>query len=297
VFDNYKMYRNLPELQSNFENETDESQKPVYPSALYAFVELMGGYSIDVVDDKESPLSYTMSRLGEGQAAKLVELKLAAFPPEEDILDKSKSDWISKSVTLVQIVWFVCQVIGRAVERLPITTLEIFTCGIIICSVIAYLSWWQKPKDIDRPVRLKGLITQTQFTEKGIIEYSYRGQLEHDKEELFSSAAAVVPSLLFGACHIAAWNFAFPTAAEQTIWRIASVACSVLPIIIIIISVIFDGEEDGIPSLIFWLIFWLLLCAYIIVRLYLLIEAFIGLRSVPADVYQTVTWSEYIPHI
>src|SRR5947207_7427471 len=94
-------------------------------------------------------------------------------------------------------------------ERFCAFPVDISTCGIIICSVIAYLSWWQKPKDIDRPVRLKGLITQTQLRENSINEYSYGSGLWDgwESEEVFTKVATVaivVSSLLFGACHIAA---------------------------------------------------------------------------------------------
>ena len=74
MFDKYKMYRKISALQSSLENETDQLQKSVYPSASHAFVECMGGYSIDVVADDESPLlSSTLFRLGKDQAATLVD--------------------------------------------------------------------------------------------------------------------------------------------------------------------------------------------------------------------------------
>jgi hypothetical protein len=39
------------------------------------------------------------------------------------------------------------------------------------------------------------------------------------------------------------------------------------------------------------------LCAlYCLFRLYILVEDFIGLRSVPASVYQSIQWSDFIPH-
>jgi hypothetical protein len=37
--------------------------------------------------------------------------------------------------------------------------------------------------------------------------------------------------------------------------------------------------------------------AYVLIRAYLLVEAFVGLCSVPVNVYWTVNWAAYIPHV
>jgi hypothetical protein len=36
--------------------------------------------------------------------------------------------------------------------------------------------------------------------------------------------------MIFGAIHLAAWNFAFPSQAEQILWRISSIVITVLPL-------------------------------------------------------------------
>lgn len=40
-----------------------------------------------------------------------------------------------------------------------------------------------------------------------------------------------------------------------------------------------------------------LAAAYIMVRLYLVVEDFVAFRSVPIGIYQVVHWASWIPHI
>jgi predicted Rdx family selenoprotein len=70
---------------------------------------------------------------------------------EADIEDRSKGDVISKCVAILQLVWFVIQLIARYTQDLPITLLEIDTLGVVALACIAYIFWWKKPKDIGRP--------------------------------------------------------------------------------------------------------------------------------------------------
>ncbi|KAK0702546.1 hypothetical protein B0T21DRAFT_431893 [Apiosordaria backusii] len=46
------------------------------------------------------------------------------------------------------------QVIGRAAKHLPISLLEINTCGHVACALVIYLLWWNKPLDILVPTLL-----------------------------------------------------------------------------------------------------------------------------------------------
>lgn len=79
--------------------------------------------------------------------------------PEEDfpivtekrIKDMSKGDLLSKGFALWQTAWFVLQIIARAIERLPITELEITTLAYAVLNVITYALWWNKPLGVEQP--------------------------------------------------------------------------------------------------------------------------------------------------
>ncbi|KAF2864620.1 hypothetical protein BDV95DRAFT_509104, partial [Massariosphaeria phaeospora] len=58
---------------------------------------------------------------------------------DQDIDDRSKADWIVKLLALAQILWFSAQLIGRSVQNLSVTMLELFTVAIVYCASITYL--------------------------------------------------------------------------------------------------------------------------------------------------------------
>ncbi|KAG2075354.1 hypothetical protein BDR04DRAFT_1126255 [Suillus decipiens] len=68
-----------------------------------------------------------------------------------DIEDRSKGDVLSKCVAILQLVWFLTQLIARYAQNLPVTLLEIDTLGIAALACISYGLWLKKPKDIGRP--------------------------------------------------------------------------------------------------------------------------------------------------
>lgn len=87
---------------------------------------------------------------------KPVDLDFDSFtiPTELEIKDKGKSDWLAKSLVLIQTVWFVTQCVARAIEHLPITHLEIVTLAYAAMNFFIYMFWWNKPLNVDRPVRV-----------------------------------------------------------------------------------------------------------------------------------------------
>jgi hypothetical protein len=67
---------------------------------------------------------------------------------EEEIQDRSKGDYLSKGIVLIQTTWFVVHCIVRGVYRLEITELEVVTLAFVaLTGAISYL-WWDKPVDV-----------------------------------------------------------------------------------------------------------------------------------------------------
>ncbi|KAF2128117.1 hypothetical protein P153DRAFT_48351 [Dothidotthia symphoricarpi CBS 119687] len=67
---------------------------------------------------------------------------------ESQIRDKSKADGLAKFLVVLQAGWMIIQTISRVQQDLPVTLLEINTCGHIICAFALYLLWWRKPLDV-----------------------------------------------------------------------------------------------------------------------------------------------------
>lgn len=224
--------------------------------------------------------------------------------------DKSKATWFSKTIASIQITWFFSQLIGRAISHLPITTLELVTLAYIVCGLWAFGLWWHKPFDVQEPLLINANPSFTQEDKQAIIRDSYYGPSfiegkviplvpsRHDDWKTFPSI--VFPCALFGIPHLLGWNALFPTSIEQLLWRIGSVCCVGLPLIIAstALDVIGDWERRWeIVRYIQRTLFLTITVLYCFVRIFLLVEAFVALRSVSPDVYAVVRWSQYIPHI
>jgi hypothetical protein len=260
----------------------------------------MGGYAVKVEGTTEEGASRCI-RLDPRDFSRLVKLKLLDLPSKVELMDKSKGDWISKSITSIQVIWFVSQLVGRAVQRLPVTTLELFTCAIVVCTAATYIAWWYKPLDVQRPMVLDSEVSATFLTEHRIQRLrTYRSLVDSGRASDISwmgSLVGIACFLLlfaFAACHLIGWNFTFPTWSEQLLWRAASVLCIAIPIFMLVLGWVADGRRPYSQQ---EKVVLLGICAYALIRTYLLVEAFVGLRSVPADVYRTVNWAAYIPHI
>jgi hypothetical protein len=210
---------------------------------------------------------------------------------DAEINDRSKADWVVKSLAILQSLWFTAQLIGRWAQGLAVTTLELFTFGIVICAIITYIANWEKPFDVRVPVVLT--------TKHSILREDWI-----DRLGLTDSLAIKMPSLHkiglvaiclgFGAIHVGGWNFHFPSMTEQLLWRISSVACVSLPLTIL--SIAFYGAYGGhLPEIIQRINLFGCGPLYVLFRIYMFIEMFITLRAVPASVYQTPQWSQYFP--
>jgi hypothetical protein len=100
----------------------------------------------------------------------------------------------------------------------------------------------------------------------------------------------------FGGIHLIGWSFTFPSSIEQTLWRVASLVITGVPILIVLFPLalysIFDDQ-----NICFFIPFFSLLFLYILGRLTLLVLPFLCLRSLPPAAFYIVHWASFIPHI
>jgi hypothetical protein len=224
---------------------------------------------------------------------------------EDDIRDKSKASSMTKLVALVQIVWFVIQLVGRAVQQLPTSLMEMFTLAVVICSTVSYAVWWHKPLDVAKPIKLEtiGYVDIAELNESTpdgdrVRAANPKFTLKR-REELIPLYAVeyqgVLSSFLifimpvFAVCHLIAWNWSFPSNVEQLLWRISSVGCAVLPALFGLAAwAPYDWCRDK-------KIMLAIDTLYVVLRMYMLAETFAALRLMPEGVYSTVNLPPW-PH-
>ncbi|KAI0898760.1 hypothetical protein F4806DRAFT_506727 [Annulohypoxylon nitens] len=129
-----------------------------------------------------------------------------------------------------------------------------------------------------------------------------------------------IPAMIHSCIHLAGWNFAYPTPIEKLLWRISSIVLAAgssicVAVIRLLTKLGYEGEYNLAWA---WVnadrkrsnnsdhkVFsafgdsFLTLCTLIlvIVRCFIITEAIISLRKLPADVFETPDWANFIPHV
>jgi len=108
--------------------------------------------------------------------------------------------------------------------------------------------------------------------------------------------------VIFGGLHCIGWNFTYPTAFEQHLWRASSLAITVIPLIVAPIDYLLENYklDKGFLKVVRFtldLIMTILLFIYVPARLTLIGQAFALLRKQPQDAFLAVDWNQYIPHL
>jgi hypothetical protein len=109
----------------------------------------MGGFMLYVDHEPRAPLTpHELLRfVNEGS----VDMPVIT---EADIENRSRGDVLSKGIALLQLAWFILQLLARHIQKLPITLLELDTLAVVILTCIAYGLWWKKPKDVGHHYRV-----------------------------------------------------------------------------------------------------------------------------------------------
>ena len=236
-------------------------------------------YKIKDVDTKIDDMRYL---------AQLIHSRKLGRPPisVEELHSRSQSDWFIKGLAVCQILWFGIQVLLRAIQHFHNTALEILVIAFVLYSIAVYIFNWNLPQNVEYPVILEGKndTYPTRRLEK----------LELRKTQLLQMA---VFGILFGAVHCLAWDSPFPTPGERLAWRICAVSTTVLAPIASRAGYVTVTHDPTAHS---WRhlrhIFWVFLSLYFVARMTLIILSFTALRVQPANVYQTINWTNYIPH-
>ncbi|KAF2467907.1 uncharacterized protein BDR25DRAFT_374204 [Lindgomyces ingoldianus] len=310
------------ESVDEFKNEISQDW-----TTTHGFFALMGGF---VVKSRNNPpLVIRVSGRG------IMNLKDSGSPKpvtKRDIDDRSKADILVKATACFQALWLVIQCCARVQQNLPITPLELATVGFVGCSLVTYVTWFSKPQQVNETITIleapaldfQTLRSQVNKGWKSDIEISdeyqtsvikaleEKGRIKtlhyfagHHKHSMRISMAA---GSLFGAVHIIAWNFAFPTRVETIMWRVAAVASTVMPTVLLFLLLI-SLPQGPLSSINDSYVYPLLKrlgrtnrqerennAVYGTMRLYLIVALFITFRSQPPSIYTTVDWSKYIPH-
>jgi hypothetical protein len=104
-----------------------------------------------------------------------------------------------------------------------------------------------------------------------------------------------VLGLLYAGIHASSWNGHFPTYVEAILWRVA--VCYIAASGLMAILVYLAYERLGAVNLgVVMCIFVFLIGILVFCRCYLVVEAFISLRSLPIGSYSTVAWANFLPH-
>jgi hypothetical protein len=118
-------------------------------------------------------------------------------------------------------------------------------------------------------------------------------------------------SMAYGAVHVAAWNYYFPSRAEAILWKFSAITISASGLIWLLINGLAHKSR-------YWNAYWgrfvkmkcswfsyavigflATVCgvAYVLGRLFLVVEAFVSIRRLPLAAYATPDWIQTIPHL
>jgi hypothetical protein len=240
----------------------------------------MGGFVVKHKHDQD--VLFRSYRVLPKKLLRMFKAGLIPWPEmsDEQIDDRSKANGLVKGLASIQIVWFIIQLIGRWVQGLSVTTLELFTLGIVFCAMFAFVGCWEKPYDVQIPATLQ---TTSDITEEDHIDRILTTAADEALDDRIYLGIFSAICLVFGAAHIVAWNSHFPSFSEQLLWRICSIGITVLPLLITVVFASSDTLHisDALES---WIVDGLN-SVYMLFRLYMFVEMFASLRAVPASVY------------
>ena len=118
-------------------------------------------------------------------------------------------------------------------------------------------------------------------------------------------------SVTYSAVHLAAWNIGFPTNIERWMWRFASLYIGFSGILWLGINLLSQSSkriwwhwyyslvrrERGVLNILIGVLCGIYGFIYVVARSFVVVEAFISLRSLPKAAYYSPQWTVSVPHL
>jgi hypothetical protein len=221
-----------------------------------------------------------------------------------DLKERNKNNKFATAITYLQVLYFVVHCLGRLGSKLPISTLEVCTLAFICCAAFIEYFWWHKPLDLrtttvttlhpEKQLSFLSIFPRLRFnaSEQDLAESSsFRQFFDRalSKEERGSTIHVVWIGCIFNGIHILAWNFSFPSDIERLLWQITSV-CACVVFASAWAATFCRPKIARVCAITFSIL-------YCICRSYLVLEAFVGLRSVPEALYWSTPWQNALPGV
>ena len=176
---------------------------------------------------------------------------------EQSVADRSKSDAFTKTFAIAQSSWLIVSSIARVHHGLAITELELATMAFIVCALVMYIFWWNKPYGVEQRCLMVAIFPSQESVRDWIEDRErsastclfrlptpdvYRHVSDLSWDDFFwlilehgvtpsrdlnsfksrASVALYTSGMAFSAVHVAAWNWEFPSKTVQILWRAAS---------------------------------------------------------------------------
>lgn len=246
----------------------------------HGFYANMGGFHLKTLGSTRS------FPINSNQLLYLVQKDYIKYPnfSAKDVWDKSKADGFQKLFTCIQTGWFIIQCLGRAIQKLPVTTMELTTLCFVYCTLIMYYQWANKPLDVTSPTVIESDKTMEfilcQAGDKAAKPYRQtpldfiddqspswltevqphlgfrRGPPERPLPRLTNDRFPVIGvsidaillfvySMIYCLLHFIGWNFDFPSHVELVLWRASSITITVCAMIFWMCESYQDGVRLG----------------------------------------------------
>ncbi|KAG1848041.1 hypothetical protein DFJ58DRAFT_842982 [Suillus subalutaceus] len=285
----------------------------------HSFFVLMGGFMLYV--DGEPYLT-----LRPGYILELIRKECIDAPTltEKQIHDKSKGNAISKGLIMLQVAWFIMQLITRAIYRLETTQLEVGTLAFAVLNFLTYAVWWNKPLNVQCPHPVYWKSTESRPEDHIDEEYDLGSSPPLHSVWDFGSSIRPPIAELIGLPHIpTSRKLRVPTfdgsiklqGSSKTVLRLAALLMATIfggihcmawffafptyqeQVLWRISAVAITFTPVYILGFAYDLICLAFVMLYITARAVLLVFMFTTLRDLPPDAYKAVSWTSFVPHL